>query len=227
MNIKFIPNEPALMVGRTLVLGDLHLGYEYELAKSGILIPNQTERTLSRIKNIVADYNVKRVILLGDVKHEVTGLSIQEYKDLPNFFDKLSEIVEVILVKGNHDGKIEDMLHGIKVYGAHGFSERGVHYCHGNVIGFKKTDKVVITSHIHPIIKFYSGSSIMYERCWVIIEKEPRQIILPAFNDLVGGMAVNSDEFVNSVDAERTKIYLLDGTLLGYLSEIARAQHEA
>jgi metallophosphoesterase superfamily enzyme len=67
----------------------------------------------------------------------------------------------------------------------------------------------------------------MYERCWAIIEKEPRQIILPAFNDLVGGMAVNSDEFVNSVDAERTKIYLLDGTLLGYLSEIARAQHEA
>ena len=82
---KFITNEPAVLFGKTLVIADLHIGVEYELYKSGIRIPKQTDKLLARIKNLLKTTKANRLVLLGDLKHFIPYLSIQEIKELPKF----------------------------------------------------------------------------------------------------------------------------------------------
>ncbi|MEM5784751.1 MAG: hypothetical protein QXF15_03385, partial [Candidatus Aenigmatarchaeota archaeon] len=82
---------------------------------------------------------------------------------------------------------------------------------------------IILMSHVHPLIKFSSGNSVMYERCWIISEnKNSKLIILPAFNDLLGGVSINSEkiELINGFKFEESKIYLLDGTYIGKIKEI-------
>ncbi|MBU5575443.1 MAG: metallophosphoesterase [Candidatus Aenigmatarchaeota archaeon] len=225
MKLKFVLNEPAILINKTLVIGDIHIGYEYELESYGIHIPNQTERIIKKIEKIIKETKAKKLILLGDIKHFFKGISFNEFKDLPNFLDKLSEKIELIIVKGNHDGNIEDLVENIKVYDASGFRDNNIYYFHGN--GKPKEDykkcKIILMSHVHPLIKFSSGNSVMYERCWIISEnKNSKLIILPAFNDLLGGVSINSEkiELINGFKFEESKIYLLDGTYIGKIKEI-------
>src|SRR5665811_943327 len=62
-------NEPALTLGNTLVLADLHIGIEQELSLSGIHIPSQIDRRIERVFRFLSKVKARRVVLLGDIKH--------------------------------------------------------------------------------------------------------------------------------------------------------------
>ena len=58
--------------------------------------------------------------------------------------------------------------------------------------------------------------------------KSPRIVIMPAFNRLLGGMAMNAGEGAmlgpifssGAVNMEKAELYLLDGTYLGLLGRL-------
>lgn len=111
---KPIDSEPALLLRRgkerVLVLGDLHIGWEVTLAQEGIHVPSQTAKMLERLKKIVLDEKPSRVVMLGDVKHSVTGAELEEWRDVPEFFEKLLKLVpSVQVISGNHDGNLEPL----------------------------------------------------------------------------------------------------------------------
>ena len=58
----------------------------------------------------------KNLVILGDIKHNIPAIAMQEKYDVPNFFEELApEFQKIVLIKGNHDGRIELMVHNKKV----------------------------------------------------------------------------------------------------------------
>jgi putative SbcD/Mre11-related phosphoesterase len=243
MSIKFL-TEPALLIGKTLVLSDLHIGIEHEIFQSGITIPSQVERLEKRIDNLIKQTKANHLVILGDVKHQVPNISWQEYKEIPKFLEHFSKI-KVSIVKGNHDGNIEKLASkNVDIYEPFGFKINDVLLTHGQAWPNEKDldARYLIMGHVHPAIQFLTDNFRTVESCWLKCEidnkileekfkiktKFKQGIVMPAFNHLIGGMAFNSKEFEplgpllkNEVlKWKESEVYLLDGTLLGNLNKL-------
>jgi len=243
MSIKFL-TEPALLIDKTLVVSDLHLGIEYEIFQSGITIPSQVERLEKRIDALIKQTKANHLIILGDVKHQVPNISWQEYKEIPKFLEHFSKI-KVSIIKGNHDGDIERLVSkAIDVYEPSGFKINDVLLTHGHAWSNEKDldAKYLVMGHVHPAIEFWTENFRSIEPCWLKCEINNRKfeekfkiktkfkqgIVMPSFNHLIGGMAFNSKDFEplgpllkNEVLRwKEADVYLLDGTLLGNLKDL-------
>lgn len=113
-NVKPAGSEPALLLRRgkekVLVIGDLHIGWEVTLARQGIHVPSQTSKMLLRLKTLIEKNHVTRLVMLGDVKHSVAGTELEEWRDVPEFFEKLLKLVPIVqVIVGNHDGNLEPL----------------------------------------------------------------------------------------------------------------------
>ncbi|HJW97038.1 MAG TPA: metallophosphoesterase [archaeon] len=117
MDLKFLTGEPALLAGRTLFVADIHVGIEHEFRKSGLNMPSQTQNLLSRIESLLENTHARRLVLIGDIKHKVPGISWQETREVPVFLQRLAEKAELHVVPGNHDGRIAEFVpKGVKLY---------------------------------------------------------------------------------------------------------------
>jgi metallophosphoesterase superfamily enzyme len=93
-----------------LVIGDLHLGYDSMIKEEGInLLFDQLEETKKELEVILqrikAIYTLKKIILLGDIKHHF-HFKQEEISDVRNFLRFLEKYISkenIILIKGNHD----------------------------------------------------------------------------------------------------------------------------
>jgi hypothetical protein len=241
--MKFL-TEPALLIGKILVIADLHIGIEYEIFQSGITIPSQVERLEKRIDSLIKQTKAKHLIILGDVKHQVPNISWQEYKEIPKFLEHFSKI-KVSIIKGNHDGNIERLASkGIDICEPQGFKIKDILLTHGQAWPNENDldAEYIIMGHVHPAVEFWTEKFRTVEPCWLKCKIDNKRleekfkiktdfkqgIVMPAFNHLIGGMAFNSKDFeplgpllTNEVlkwkDAE---VYLLDGTFLGSLNKL-------
>ena len=250
--IKFVTGKPALLVGKSLVVADLHLGIEREFYKSGVKIPSQTERMKKRVDVLLQMTRPEKLIILGDVKHKVPGISLQEMMEIPEFLGHLSEELAVEIVPGNHDAGIESFVpRGVKIRPSSGLIQGDVYMNHGHTWpgpDFLGCSQIII-GHQHPLIEFRDMLGYRFrEPVWVkgnlkrekieakfkkIPEKLPGVIIMPAFNGLTGGVAVNGKTepeylknfigpLIKALDEKTARIYLLDGTYLGKLADLKK-----
>lgn len=245
MQMKFL-TEPALLVGKALVITDLHLGIEHEIFRSGITVPSQVEKIQKRLDGLIKQTKANHLIILGDLKHQVPTISWQEYREIPEFIGHFSK-VKVSVIKGNHDGDIERLVpSGVDVYEPSGFRLGDVLLTHGHAWPDKKDldAKYVIMGHVHPAVEFFTGSFRSVEPCWLKCEVDNRKlkkkfgvktvfeqgIIMPSFNRIIGGMAFNSKGFEplgpllknDVLKWKKAEVYLLDGTLLGNLNKLKK-----
>ena len=245
MRLKFL-TEPALLIepDKILAIADLHIGIEQILLEEGITIPSQFERLKERLEKIIKQTKAKHLVILGDVKHDVKKISIQEFREIPDFFNYFSNI-KISVVKGNHDGDIEKLVpRGIDVYDSKGFVYKNFAFTHGQAwLSQSALDaEYIFMGHIHPMVEFWTDSIRTTEHCWVrckinkkVLEKKygrkcnlKEAIIVPTFNHLTGGVAFNSKTFKPSdpmirsgaIDLKTAEIFLLDGTYLGNLKNL-------
>lgn len=94
---------------RLLIASDLHLGLEHELWLGGVSIPSQTRKILALLKGYLDMTMPDRLLILGDLKHNVPKTSWQEKREVPDFLRQLSAQVRVDIVSGNHDSNLADM----------------------------------------------------------------------------------------------------------------------
>ncbi|MFA4934427.1 MAG: metallophosphoesterase [Candidatus Methanoperedens sp.] len=246
-------NEPALVVEnafRTLVIADIHLGIEWELYHKGFSIPSQVKKRTTRIRDYIMKAKPDRIVLLGDIKHNVPVTSWQEKQEVPAFLKELAAFAPVDIVPGNHDGDIENLVpENVTVHGMRGFVLDDVGYFHGHTwpdVELLFASHVVM-SHNHPTIRFTDtlGHAVS-EEVWIrthFIEKpirehygdiiwgNPEVIIMPAFNELCGGIPFNESlheellgpVFANhAIELEKARAFLLDGTDLGTVGGIRK-----
>ena len=51
------------------------------------------------------------LIVLGDVKDAIAKVAMEEWRDIPEFFETLQkEVADIQVVVGNHDGNLEPLL---------------------------------------------------------------------------------------------------------------------
>jgi len=248
--LKFVTGEPALLAGRTLFMADIHVGIEYEYRQSGINMPSQTGKLISRIESLLKQTKAASLVLIGDIKHKVPGISWQEEREVPAFLQRLAEKTEVYVVPGNHDGGIAKFIpKGVKLYPMQGGLFGNVYASHGHTWpepSFSKA-KYFIMSHSHPQVEFRDRLGYRWgERIWIrakldktkIREKYkgakavPELIVMPAFNPLSGGIPVNRKKQPQEIEKQHispilksarmrtAKIYMLDGTYLGELGKL-------
>ncbi len=133
--IRFIFNEPALLLDSSLVVSDLHLGTEQALAKNSPSFSGSTERMLSRLLNVAKKSAPKKIILLGDVLHSPIVKADNELSfALMDFFAKLNSDVKTEVVPGNLDsgiGLLEKI--GVKMHPASGIISNGIALTHGHL----------------------------------------------------------------------------------------------
>ncbi|RLG06366.1 MAG: phosphoesterase, partial [Thaumarchaeota archaeon] len=72
--MRLIEDWPAILLEKpvkTLLLADIHFGYESELADKGIQVPSQAYRLKELLVRVVEETGAERIIFLGDLKHQV------------------------------------------------------------------------------------------------------------------------------------------------------------
>ncbi len=91
-----------------IVLSDVHIGYEEEMARKGMFIPKvQKKRFMEVYNNARQVFKFKRIVINGDFKHLFNKLGKEERNDLNEILNALKEDgVEVTLVRGNHDNYV-------------------------------------------------------------------------------------------------------------------------
>jgi len=224
-----------------------------------------------KLLKIINKYKPNRLILLGDVKQAIPKISLEEWKEVPEFFEEIVEsISNVSVVQGNHDGDIEPLLPPeVKVFPPEGIliGDRikiGLFHGHAWPSPEILSADTLVMGHIHPVIRIRdktglwiikqvwikteccgeklaeaylkhrsvkkSSSKEIFERKYNITLDNPTLIIMPAFNDSVGGISADNVEInpmspllrskiVNIDDAE---LYLLEGNYLGLVRQFKR-----
>ncbi|WP_369425152.1 metallophosphoesterase [Methanothrix sp.] len=238
--MRFLPvaGEAVLIAEgrhRVMVVADVHLGIEYELWLGGANVPSQTGKLLNHLLALMKAHEPDRLVVLGDLKHNVPRTSWQERVEVPDFLNALSQILEVTVVPGNHDTGLRDLAGGAEVCEPEGTVIDGIGYFHGHTWPGPEvlSAKSLVTAHLHPSIRLVDplGAS-RSERAWVRAfsnEHGKEIVVMPAFNPLCGSLPLNemNDEkgpIMKLVDMSRSMIYLLDGTYLGRLGEIIATQ---
>lgn len=158
-----VDSSPSLLFEnadeRVLVVGDLHIGWELTLAQQGIHVPSQTSKLLDRLLDVISKSNPTRIVFLGDVKHTVVGAGLEEWRDVPQFFEKIVPLVsDIQVIQGNHDGNLEPMTppqvkilppSGIALWGKYGLFH-GHAWPAPELLGCES----LIQGHLHPVVAF-------------------------------------------------------------------------
>lgn len=255
--VEILPlvDEPVLTVEndiKVLVISDIHLGIERDLRRSGINIPSQTGKLVAKVLSLVTSIEPDKVVILGDLKHNIPWTSWQERDEIPLFLERLAKEATVDITMGNHDGNLDQLIprsRDITLHKAQGFLLGDVGYFHGHAWPSKDLFKAdyILMGHSHPIAKL--TDSLGYDKqmqVWVRAKferevilshygemeyKDPSLVIVPAFNRLCGGVSVNSESgsllgplfSSNAVDIDIADIHLIDGT---YIGDVRTAQYQ-
>ena len=157
---------------RVLVISDLHIGWEVALAQEGFHVPSQTSKFLKRLSRLIRTQKPTRLIILGDVKHTIARIEMEEWRDVPNFFEELSRIVPKIqVIPGNHDGNLEPLLpENIDLLPSTGIILGDVGLFHGHTWPHPEMLKCrsLIIGHVHPVVTFRDPTGFRITRqVWV------------------------------------------------------------
>ncbi|PIN81618.1 phosphoesterase [Candidatus Woesearchaeota archaeon CG10_big_fil_rev_8_21_14_0_10_30_7] len=215
----------------TLIIGDLHLGYEGYLEKKGVLIPRfQLKDIIRKLKKLLK-LKIKRVILNGDIKHEFGKILKQEWTDITKLFDLLNNY-EVIVIKGNHDVILHPITDRKNIGIVKEYQLDDVLIIHGDSEPkIDKTIKTIIMGHEHPAISFKETGRVEKYKCFLKgIYKKKTLIVQPSFNPLIEGSDILKERFLSPLFKNITncEIWVIDREKVlnfGKLNKLKRKLH--
>jgi uncharacterized protein len=181
---------------RSLIINDLHLGYEQVLHHKGILVPrHQLNEIIHLTEDIIQKTKPKTIIINGDLKHEFGKILAREWREVLQFLDFLSQHVErIIIIAGNHDTIIKPIAEkrGIEVKKQFLIGENLI--VHGDEIIETKAKRVII-GHEHPAITIRKNSKYEKYKCFLKGKfKRTELIAVPSFNPLLEGTDILEEQ---------------------------------
>lgn len=196
--VEFI--DTGLLIGDTLILSDIHLGYEAALNKNGYLIPrHQFRETTQKIERIIDETMPSRIIINGDIKHEFGSINDQEWRDTLKLIDFMGKKAEVILVKGNHDRLLDTIATRRDIKVRDTYLQDDVFFVHGHELADLPDDaETIVIGHEHPAISISDGLRVERYKCYLIGTYKGRTLIVqPAFNVMTEGSDVGSERLLS------------------------------
>ena len=235
---KIIPGYPALMIEGTkksLVITDLHLGFESNLSLNNVFLgKNKTVIEITKeIEKIIKKTKPDSLILLGDIKSGIKSITKTEWDVVPVFFERINKLIDTVLVPGNHDANIEKLMpNGITLASSKGIIVDDILLTHGHTMPTENFSQVntIVMGHVHPVF-FQEESLINGERVWVSIKCKKQKIfssksgeleiiILPSFNRYFYTTQKkfykkSISPIIEKMNVIKAKIVTLDGTIIG------------
>jgi len=183
--ITLVQPFPALLLQvnskRILVVADLHIGWEAALAGKGVHVPSQTPKILERLLQLVRLCKPTSIIFLGDVKHAIARVEIEEWRDIPDLFDSIiRRVPDVQVIPGNHDGNLEPLLpESVRVLPYTGVVLGDVGLFHGHawpapeLLGCRS----LVIGHVHPVVSLRDPMGFWISRqVWVRVECDGEEL---------------------------------------------------
>jgi len=242
--------EPALLIcgklnkqySRFIVAADLHIGSETYGVMNGItlnakfLIQNINNRFLKLVKSTKAD----GIILLGDFKSSVSGITRFERNIVYAVLTSVSQYAEVYLIPGNHDSFMSYIApNNVNLISSGGMVLGDILLMHGHTMPSTIRSSVgrIIMGHIHPI--FLKPNNIANgQRIWVYMKVRKQAIfsdsdgfleilIMPSFYSSPNtplryntwkSMPPVIERVIKNRAVEEMLLLTLDGSIVGDLS---------
>ncbi len=167
-----------------LVVSDLHLEKGSSFAARGVLLPPyDTVATLSRLAAVIARYDPRRVIALGDSFHD---RSAHERLAAPDreALAAMQARRDWIWIAGNHDPALPSDLGGVVA------SEVAI----GSIMFRHEPTGVAgeIAGHLHPKARVATRGRAMERRCFAC---DGERAVMPAFGAYTGGLSIRDVAF--------------------------------
>ncbi len=188
---------------KTLVLSDLHMGFEEALNRQGVLVPrthfkdlvDRLEVIFARLKT--AKKPVRTIVITGDLKHEFGRIGKQEWKDTMRMVDYLLRRSQrLLLIKGNHDVQLGPIAkrQGLELVKEHRAGD--VLIIHGDRVPESLAGvSTIIMGHEHPAIGLRHGGRTERYKCYIVgTYKRKTLIVQPSANLLTEGTDVLKEE---------------------------------
>jgi len=223
--IRIIGEANGVLLEGHIVISDTHFLFDRDIKNY-----EASYHVLSSIKRLKKYAN--KLIIAGDFKDPIFKIFEKEKQILRDFIeDLLTVFSDIRIIKGNHDGKLEKIIDADFVVRDRSLKIKDVIIAHGHAWpNFIAEDtRFIILGHSHPVFIFkeypnqprlpvfvrYSIKDEFKER----IGGKPEVIVLPAFNEYLGGQDVREtllDVFYmyGYVDKESIKVYTTTGIRL-------------
>ena len=223
VKVKLTP-EKAVVIGKTAVISDLHIGYEEALKRVGVYIPSSQMKEIKVELEKLLGRGIKKLVVAGDLKHEFGGNLPQEWKEIEEFVEFVTSRAELIVLRGNHDNFLKTILskYGVDLVESY---DAGIEILHGHV--YREVKRAVM-GHEHPSVKVRVRGVLYNYPCFL---KVSDFIVLPAFSPLSSGSDVlTMDSFLSPIlrkfNPEISEIYAVcEGVYyLGRVSELKKLQ---
>ncbi len=222
--IKLTPTvhaiDLALLVKDTLIISDVHIGYEDMLQRRGILIPKfQLQDTIKRLGAILKETKPKTVVINGDLKHEFGRISGQEWRDTLKLLDMiLQHTKKVVIVKGNHDPSLGPIARKRSIDIVKDYTIGDILITHGDAepeLGKeRKHIKTIIMGHEHPAILIRDKVRRERFKCFLVGKYKGRILIAqPSFFLLTEGSDVLKERLLSPLlqrDLGEFEVYIVE-----------------
>lgn len=184
-----------------LVVSDLHLEKSTYLAQHGSLVaPYDTQDTLERLAALVAFYQPRELMMLGDSFHDSGAWNRLDAALRERIEALCGQVAQCSWIEGNHDlGLLQEGLAFVpsrEVGGISFFHER------------EEGETPQIIGHYHPKISLRVKGRKLSGRCFVVT---PQLLVMPAFGSYTGGLDIGHDAFHTLFQEQPRQYYLLYG----------------
>jgi DNA ligase-associated metallophosphoesterase len=165
---------------KTVILADWHFGKIGHFRKYGIALPKSSfKESLDKLSYILKEYQLDRILVLGDLFHSDYNLEIDYFKAWRNF----NSNYKIDMIKGNHDIlEEEEYLNcGIRNLGPE-YKEEGLYFVHDPEDGDLTIPRMC--GHLHPGVSLRGkGRQHLRLPCFWFSDT---LAVLPAFGTFTG-----------------------------------------
>ncbi len=184
--------DKAVLVDDTLIISDVHIGFEEALNRNGFLVPRTLfQQMMEDIEKLLSEISPRRIIVNGDFKHEFGRVSRQEWKDSFRFTEVLAKnSTELVFIKGNHDKILEPLAEKYSIRITDHILLDGIYITHGDSMpeddDFKSASTVII-GHEHPCVTIRDDHKFEKFKAFLVGKyKDKHLIVTPSFNPVEG-----------------------------------------
>ena len=195
------------------IVSDLHLEKGSSYASSGQYIPPyDSEETLLKLLDILNNYRVKKVILLGDTFHDKDAF-LRMTSKVRFLFEDFTKKYEVIFILGNHENKIK--IEGIKFHQE--YIVDNIHFLHEAI----QKNINQISGHFHPVASIKVSSKKITSKCLI---HSNNHIILPSFGEFTGGLNINDPVLKPFTSEDYNTYFLTKNSIYKFSTKVIESQ---
>jgi len=211
---------------KIIVMSDLHIGFEEVMAQKGLLLPKmQKRRIMDLLDKIFQFYDVEKVIIDGDFKHEFSKNVKQEWNEIEEIINYILKKSDLIVIRGNHDNYLQTILSKYGIDMIRSFKLKNYVLIHGDK---EYKDSNIIIGHEHPSIKIrdnvggiLSMPAFLHGKNITVL---PSPSIYSSGSDILGGDILSP--VLKNFNLDELNIYALDDKLglidMGKIGEIKK-----